>query len=173
MASTPQNLYAPPKSTVADPTSSEPFELAERLRRLGASVIDGLTVLLPLTPLWVMMVPLMMKGPGSGMRPSMLLGVLIAIGTLIVLGIGIYNLVLLDRAGQTIGKKMMHIRIVRTDGSRATLGRIFWLRGLVSALPGIIPVFGHVYRLADLLFIFGNARRCIHDYIADTIVVKA
>jgi hypothetical protein len=34
-------------------------------------------------------------------------------------------------------------------------------------------VLGGFYSLIDALVIFGDARRCCHDYIADTIVVRA
>jgi hypothetical protein len=40
---------------------------------------------------------------------------------------------------------------------------------MVNGLLGVIPL----YAIIDVLFIFGNARRCVHDYIADTIVIKA
>jgi len=173
MASTPQNLYAPPKSTVADPTSSEPFELAERGSRLGAVVLDGLIFGVPLVPIYMPLLPQILHGGRPRLNPTGTWGLFAAIAGFIEIGLFIYTLVLLNRNGQTIGKKIVDIKIVRTDGSRASLGRIFWLRGVVSSLPGIIPILGHLYRLADVLFIFGNARRCIHDYIADTIVVKA
>jgi hypothetical protein len=39
----------------------------------------------------------------------------------------------------------------------------------VNGLLGIIPLYG----IIDLLFIFGQRRQCIHDLIADTIVIKA
>jgi uncharacterized RDD family membrane protein YckC len=63
--------------------------------------------------------------------------------------------------------------VVRRDGSRASLGRIFWLRNFVNGIPGAIPVIGYVYFLVDSLFIFGARRRCIHDLIAGTIVINA
>jgi uncharacterized RDD family membrane protein YckC len=71
--------------------------------------------------------------------------------------------------GQTIAKKMLDIKVVRTDGSPVSLSRIFWLRNFVNGLLGVIPL----YSLIDVLLIFGAERQCIHDKIADTIVVKA
>ena len=77
---------------------------------------------------------------------------------------------LVARYGQTIAKRMLDIKVARSDGSQASLGRIFWLRNVVgNVLLGMIPL----YFLVDHLFIFGERRQCIHDLIADTIVVKA
>ena len=86
---------------------------------------------------------------------------------------GIYQLVQLHRTGQTFCKKMLGIKIVRNDGSRAGLGRIFWLRMFVPGLVGAIPLVGGLFGLIDPLFIFGEEKRCLHDLIADTIVVTA
>jgi uncharacterized RDD family membrane protein YckC len=74
-----------------------------------------------------------------------------------------------SRNGQSIAKKMLGIKVVRSDGSKASLGRIFWLRNVVNGLLGFVPLYG----LVDLLLIFGEARQCVHDKIADTIVIKA
>jgi hypothetical protein len=80
---------------------------------------------------------------------------------------------LLATCGQSIGKRLVGIKIVRTDGSRASFARIFLLRNLVSTLPGLLPYFGLLYiLLLDPLFIFQDSRRCLHDMIADTIVVR-
>ena len=76
---------------------------------------------------------------------------------------------LVARYGQTMAKRLLEIRVVRSDGSQASLGRIFWLRNVVNGLLGVIPLYG----LIDLLFIFGERRQTIHDLIADTIVVRA
>ena len=65
------------------------------------------------------------------------------------------------------------VRVVRTDGSPASLGRQIGLRYIVNAIPGAIPMVGSVYGLVDILFIFRGDRRCIHDMIADTKVVVA
>jgi uncharacterized RDD family membrane protein YckC len=77
------------------------------------------------------------------------------------------------RNGQTIAKKWLGIKVVRSDGSPASVGRIFWLRNVVNAIPGFIPLLGAVYSLVDHCLIFGERRRCLHDLIADTQVVMA
>lgn len=79
------------------------------------------------------------------------------------------TLLLVARYGQTMAKRLLEIRVVRSDGSQASLGRIFWLRNVVNGLLGMIPLYG----LIDVLFIFGERRQTIHDLIADTIVVRA
>ena len=59
----------------------------------------------------------------------------------------------------------------RTDGAEIELLRIVLLRGLPQWIVSAIPVV-NLLTLVDVLFIFGSARRCVHDYIAGTIVVK-
>ena len=59
--------------------------------------------------------------------------------------------------------------MVRSDGTKASLGRIFALRNLISWLLA----FTFVYTIIDALFIFGDERQCLHDKMADTIVVVA
>jgi uncharacterized RDD family membrane protein YckC len=98
---------------------------------------------------------------------------------LLVLGLGFgliglvvwswMTIVYVKRNGQTIGKKITGIKVVRRDGSPISLGRIFWLRNVVNALIGIIPL----YSVIELLFIFGESQQCVHDKIADSIVVRA
>lgn len=71
--------------------------------------------------------------------------------------------------GQSIGKKLAGIKVIRTDGRPATLGRIFWLRNVVNGLLCVIPFYG----LVDILFIFGESQQCLHDRLADTRVINA
>jgi uncharacterized RDD family membrane protein YckC len=58
---------------------------------------------------------------------------------------------------------------VRADGSKASLGRIFWLRNFVPGLLG----FTIIFPMIDPFFIFSDTKQCLHDRIADTIVVAA
>jgi uncharacterized RDD family membrane protein YckC/DNA-directed RNA polymerase subunit RPC12/RpoP len=76
---------------------------------------------------------------------------------------------LIASRGQSIGKFVCCIRIVRTTGHLPGFFNGIFLRNWVRNLLNIIPLFG----LLDLLFIFGPAQRCLHDHIAGTRVVHA
>ena len=97
----------------------------------------------------------------------------IGVGVLCFIGVVAWNCVLLHRRGQTIAKKLLGIRVVRKDGSRCGLTRIFFARYLPVTVLGLIPFVGGLVSLVDALLIFRDDRRCLHDEIADTIVVRA
>lgn len=73
--------------------------------------------------------------------------------------------------GQTIGKRILGIRIVMVDdGSNPGFWRAVFVRDLV---PFVIDrLVAGLFGIADALFIFGRERRCIHDHMAGTIVVR-
>jgi uncharacterized RDD family membrane protein YckC len=81
---------------------------------------------------------------------------------------------LLVTRGQTIGKKLLGIKIVAYD-TEAHPGfvKIILLRGFVNGVISAIPVVGGLYALVDACFIFREDRRCLHDHLAGTKVVKA
>lgn len=175
------NRYAPPSAEVND-VPEEAGELAGRGTRLVAVILDGLIAgVFIYTPL--------LAGGGfaafaqaakSGSKlqvwqavgESMLstIGIVMLIGLIVYIAVTIY---LVNKNGQNIGKKLMGIKVVRSDGSKAGLGRIFWLRNVVNVVITMIPLVGGLYGLIDTLMIFSEPRRCIHDRIADTIVVRA
>ncbi|MFZ2990861.1 RDD family protein [Ideonella sp.] len=80
---------------------------------------------------------------------------------------------LLYSRSQTIGKFALGIRIVRVDGGHANIGRTLGLRLLVITALSLIPFVGQLIGTIDALMIFGKSRRCLHDLIAGTVVVKA
>jgi len=173
------NAYAPPKANVADVSPGDAHTLASRLSRLGAAIIDGLIVgALVYTPIIVG------GGMGSALGEMTRTNSSAAFWALFVSGAGLVSLLLfigwavitfrlVAANGQTIAKKLVGIKVVRSDGSRATVSRIFWLRNVVNSLISMIPLLGGLYALIDMLFIFTERRQCLHDKIADTIVVNA
>ncbi len=164
----PVNPYAAPQSAVQDihvTPSSVGFELASRGSRLGASMLDGL----------IMMT---LFGGASLLTPWNLFEVedttaLVALGGM---GVGLWLMVngyFLVTRGQTVGKMALKIRVLRPDGSPASAGRLIGLRYLLPGVINLIPFIGSIFSLVNPLFIFRDSRRCLHDEMADTIVVKA
>lgn len=74
--------------------------------------------------------------------------------------------------GQTIGKKALGIRIVSAETeSQPHWLSLLLLREPLSLVISLIPVIGQIYRIADVLFMFREDQRCLHDHIAGTKVV--
>ncbi len=169
------NPYATPSAILED---EEPEEiaasgpkLASRWSRLAATVIDYLVVT-SLPVLAYAYGPYRSNSPLDVSDPSsfdfgVILGMLFAVAMLL------FNIFLLRYNGQTLGKKLMGIKLVRSDGySYVSLPRIIGLRFLPVALVSRwIPVVGPAIWGVEALTIFGRERKCIHDYLADTIVI--
>jgi uncharacterized RDD family membrane protein YckC len=158
----------------------EDYALAGRLSRLGAVMLDGLVNLIGMGPGLVWLV-LSFQNPAvaaqlEGDAPDLvyliqhLAGPLLAL-MLPVLVILVVQTWLLCQRGQTLGKLWLKIRIVRMDGSRVGCARMILLRSFVMQLLSAIPGVGGLIALLDVLFIFRQDRRCLHDLIADTRVV--
>ena len=167
------NPYAPPQATVADVVDPRLGQVAaERGTRLAAAILDGLVIgAMIYAPFFVGAVIGGIAG-GANPQPFRMTGPLFAGLGVSAIGFIIWcwiTIVLVRRNGQSIAKKALNIKVVRTDGSPITLARIFFLRNLVNGALSIIPFYGFI----DQLFIFGEQRQCLHDKIADTIVVKA
>jgi len=165
------NPYAPPQAAVQDVSDSDGAELAGRGVRLLTVILDGLVLAV------MFYVPLGMSVSLAG-RP-LLVNAHFNYGAMLgpnlwlpLLGLAAWlwlTVMFVSRNGQSIGKKITGIKVVRSDGSRASVGRIIVLRNVLNSLLGIIPLYG----LVDALMIFGDKRQCVHDKIADTIVIKA
>jgi uncharacterized RDD family membrane protein YckC len=93
---------------------------------------------------------------------------------LAVLILAIVQLYMLTLRGQTIGKRVMGIKIVNlNDEALPGFFKIQVLRGLVPGLLAAVPYIGCLFWIVDSCFIFRDDRRCIHDLIAGTKVVVA
>jgi uncharacterized RDD family membrane protein YckC len=162
------NPYAAPTARVLDPLQTGTQELADRGTRLLAAIVDGL-VYGVLFIFIAIAAPILIKSGGNSVAAP----ILVIIAVIGVVALLIVNCVLLHRYGQTIAKRWFKIKIVRTDGSPCSLLRVIFARWLPVALLGAIPLVGYVVSLLDPLLIFRDDYRCLHDQIADTVVVKA
>jgi uncharacterized RDD family membrane protein YckC len=118
------------------------YALASRVDRFWASLIDW----------WIFVSPVVLVDGGSALTRS--------VACVVWLGALAYQFALAQR-GQSIGKQLRGLRVVRTDGTAVSLPRIVFVR---NALAVIAPV--------DALFIFRRDERCLHDLLADTKVVN-
>lgn len=158
------NPYQPPASATVAEVVAEPdvADLAGRGARLVAVLLDGLLLNLGF---WYLVEQLQM---GTALdEPRAFVPAAIV---LVVAGVQVR---LLSERGQTIGKLALGVRIVRRSGARAGLPRILLLREAFAALAHHVPVIGGLVALVDALMIFRADRRCLHDHVADTIVVRA
>ena len=129
------------------------MDLAPRGKRLGAALIDAV----------LLAIPLALGGLDSMPEP---LTIVLAFACLALIAA---QLALLTRRGQTLGKIWLGLRIVRKDtGKNGGFVTNALLRGVLNGALSAIPA----YFLADSLFIFREDRRCLHDFIAGTVVVQ-
>ena len=126
---------------------------ADRSARVAAKIID-----LPFTVASVLAASLVPSSAPSS--EAVQLG-LILVG---VFGM-IAQTVLLSNDGQTIGKKVMKLKIVRADtGRNGGFVTNVLLRAVINGLLAFTTL--SIYFVADTLFIFSRNRLCLHDYVA-------
>lgn len=161
-----QNPYGSPEAVVAD---LDQTNLAGRGERLGAAIIDTIILLVILIPIMVV---------GGYWQVAMASGGQVPLATTLmwaVIGFAVFVAVQfhpLNATGQTWGKRLLGIRIVDMDGAKPPVGRLIGLRYLPVQAVSNVPVVGVVLALVDVLLIFRGDRRCGHDLIAGTQVVK-
>jgi uncharacterized RDD family membrane protein YckC len=160
------------------PPREDSAELAGRGARLGASLLDSLIAFICCLPALVLAGSAILQAAMSGERNPenvdsgrMLIGLVLMGFALMVLGV--VQIWMLSTRGQTLGKRILGIRIVKfTDQSNPGFVGAFLMRAVVPGIIGAIPYIGFIFSLVDICFIFREDRRCIHDLIAGTQVVK-
>jgi len=163
------NPYATPSAALLDPDADVPdaLELAERMTRLGASLIDSAFALVVVGPVmyfsgfWARA---MAQQVGLAESAAWTIG-----GFAFFVALQGYPL---HQSGQTWGKRMLGIRIVDLEGRKPGLGRLIGLRYAPLHFVAQIPIFGQLVGLINPLVIFRSDRRCLHDHVAGTRVVK-
>ncbi|MYX34077.1 MULTISPECIES: RDD family protein [unclassified Streptomyces] len=85
----------------------------------------------------------------------------------------VYEGLMLQSTGQTVGKKVMKIRVAKlADGSAP--GGAAWGRAAVSSFLGVVPCVGFILSPLNSLWHLWDKpyRQCWHDKAAKTVVVK-
>ncbi len=151
--------------------------LADPVTRLLARIIDGVLQLAVILPLiaglaFLLLRPLFATGQMSGQRAEEMLATRIPLLLLAWLFLALalpfaYEMLMLRRDGQTIGKKVMKLRVVRLSDNRPPTGGQAALRTLIYfALSGVY---------VDVLWCLWDKpwQQCLHDKGVATIVVPA
>ena len=142
-------------------------DLAGRGSRLVAVLLDGVIVAV------LSLIVFGLGGAGAAMTGTEEEAnfTFLAIGGLVLIAYLVWQMWMLATTGQTIGKKLMNLRVVKTEtGQNGGFVPNVLLRTVVGQwLLGAVPFYG----LVDALLIFRDDRRCVHDLIAGTTVVRA
>ena len=149
--------------------NQEDAQLASRGKRLAAAIID-IIIFLPLviiiaSPLGLIETEVAEEPPPFDLEQTLQLFIIGQVLFLLVQGY------LLHSRSQTIGKILLKIQIVATNGDMLGLGKLYFVRYFVFSLLAQIPVIGPVIALANILFIFGKEKKCLHDHLAGTKVI--
>ncbi len=179
---------------VPEPGEPEPQTLASPWSRLLARFADGFLEFLAAVPALVVLGPDLMKVLQAivaasrdgefnleGLETTRLMPALALFTALQLALLGI-QIFLLTSRGQSLGKILLGVRVVRADdGEKPGFLRAWLLRelpsGTIQGLLQLVPIVGFFLRFAfvttNYLMIFREDRRCLHDFIAGTRVVRA
>ena len=153
--------------------SGQYVELATLGQRFQAAVLDK--VIFPT----VMLVPFILGfdllGLNAGVDENFTVpfATQLKVSVLEILLFMALNSYLLKEYGQTLGKRIVGIAVIGENGNKLTLQDMIVKRYLPFWLVAYLPFFGLIITLANYLAIFrGDRRRCLHDDLAKTLVVK-
>jgi uncharacterized RDD family membrane protein YckC len=163
------NPYAPPRAKVHDvAVPRAAVVLAERSSRLGAAIVDALIFAVMVYVPMGIGIAMGRAGADSdnAAGPVLLLIGLTLMGFIVWVWLTLRQM---KATGQSLAKKRFNIKVVLSDGSPVSLSTLIWKRNVLTWLLSFLPL----YSIIEVLFIFGEKRQCLHDRIADTIVVEA
>jgi uncharacterized RDD family membrane protein YckC len=156
---------AGPYGEQPDPLAGMP-PLASRGRRLLARIIDSLIVGIPV---YLVTAAIWNNWDYRNSTASYTESVIYA---LIYVA---YQVVMLTGSGQSLGKKLMRIRVAMlADGSIPTTQAALQRESIYALVP-VIPCCGSIFWLINVLWCTWDKpyRQCLHDKAARTVVVSA
>jgi uncharacterized RDD family membrane protein YckC len=169
---TPPGGWQQPIATSAGP-GWEGKQLASWGSRVGAALLDALILIIPVTAVIVLVVVVALNDATSGIVAGALSGllylvVLIAYAPTLMAREGEHN-------GQTWGKQIVGIRVVRDSGQQVDFGfgfvREVLVKGLLFGFVG--SWFFSIPTLIDYLWpLWDGENRCLHDMVVSTHVVR-
>lgn len=144
------------------------YTLGDRGKRFVANIVDNLVATGPM--ILGLVAWLLIEGVRGERRTGDAAAFLMfgGMGLGLVVGVSI-QIVMQVRLGQSVGKRLLGLKVVRVDGSACELWRLILLRNVaVHALAQLCGFVG----IIDALMIFSAQQRCLHDLMADTVVIE-
>ena len=136
--------------------------LANWPQRVGAYLIDYLIAAIP-----AFLAVLLFSGTDPGESPSAGAGVVAFLLYLISLGIWIYNRAILQgRTGQSWGKQVLNLRLVRMADGQPMGGGMSFVRDLAHIIDALPCYIGYLFPLWDA------RRQTFADKIMSTVVLS-
>jgi uncharacterized RDD family membrane protein YckC len=135
-------------------------EPASRVARIGAHVLDWgvvLGVAVAIEIVYFALRPDRMNEEGPIVWLSFLPGI-------------VAQIALQAKLGQSLGKRVLGLRVVTLDGQPATVGRVVFLRNVI---PLVMMGFCGLVTILDFSSLFRPDGRTFHDRLAATRVVRA
>jgi uncharacterized RDD family membrane protein YckC len=178
------NPFAPPTTDIegaAAPVDAATLNLATRWQRLGGYLVDGVLYGIATGPAyagisWSVFTKTAMQNKSNPLLLFTMAGRWGIVAGALLAALYVVNWTLLVRRGQTIGKIVAGTRVVLLDGSRAPFTKVVVLRTWVLHFITWVPVLNRlagIVGLIDALFVYRADRRCLHDQLAGTKVVRA
>jgi uncharacterized RDD family membrane protein YckC len=158
---------------IAAPSGWEGKHLASWGSRVGATLLDWVILLIPVTLLIVLVVVVWLSSDVGGILTAVLSSLLYLVAVLF------YAPLLMGRQGahngQTWGKQIVGIRVVRDFGQPVDIGfaflREFVVKGLLFVFVG--SFFLSIPTLIDYLWpLWDDQNRALHDMVVTTHVVR-
>ncbi len=140
------------------------LELASVGRRFGALWIDSMVFTVPAMVFAIVLVPALAT---AGYDPETLSGIL-----MLILMVGfvlvwiVYEGLMLQYRGQTLGKMALGIKVVTPEGNEISAGQA-WGRAVLRQV-----FFSYLSLINYLPALFTRQRTCIHDLVAKTRVER-
>jgi uncharacterized RDD family membrane protein YckC len=138
-------------------------QLANWPQRVGAYLIDNLIASIP-----AFLAVILFSGTDPGETPSAGASLVTCLLYLVSLGIWIYNRsILAGRTGQSWGKQVLNLRLVRMADGQPMGGGMAFVRDLLHILDGLLCYIGFLFPIWD-----ARRQTLFADKIMNTVVLS-
>lgn len=161
----PQPIVTPRPQRISQPAKAEKtgIQYASFGKRAGAFLTDVMIIFALFSPLAIIALAII---PQTTFNDSLRLVTIITSLSLAVQAV-YFSYFLTQRKGQTVGKRIFGIRVVKRDGTAISLWEAILRTVIGYSLSNLVLGTGHLWMLSD------KQSQTWHDMVADTIVVDA